>query len=117
MNLDPPRLFRALSDETRLRSLVLLHEEGDLCVCELTHALGLVQPKVSRHLATLREAGIVADRRQGIWIYYRIHPELPEWATAILAAASRGVAETASFAADRVALEKMPDRPGGRCCA
>ena len=80
MKLPPDQFFKALSDLTRLRMLVLLNCEGELCVCELTHALGEIQPKVSRHLAQLREQGVVQDRRQGQWIYYRINSGLPAWA-------------------------------------
>jgi ArsR family transcriptional regulator len=65
------RLFKALSDETRLRIVALL-SHGELCVCHLEEALGLSQPKVSRHLAALRSAGVVADRREGTWVYYRL---------------------------------------------
>jgi ArsR family transcriptional regulator len=65
------RLFKALGDETRLRIVALL-SHGELCVCHLEQALGLSQPKVSRHLATLRAAGIVEDRRAGSWVYYRL---------------------------------------------
>jgi ArsR family transcriptional regulator len=110
-------LFRALSDETRLRCLTLLQREGELCVCELTHALAATQPKVSRHLAQLREAGIVADRRQGLWVYYRLHPELPNWAGEVLRATAEGVAEAAPYLEDRERLTRMPNRPGAACCA
>jgi ArsR family transcriptional regulator len=65
------RLFKALADETRLRIVALL-SHGELCVCHLEEALQLPQPNVSRHLATLRAAGIVEDRRDGTWVYYRI---------------------------------------------
>ena len=69
-----PPLFALLADPTRLRCVVLLQREGELCVCELVHALDLPQPKVSRHLALLREAGVVEDRRAGQWVHYRLHP-------------------------------------------
>ncbi|MCM8781823.1 MAG: metalloregulator ArsR/SmtB family transcription factor [Candidatus Omnitrophica bacterium] len=64
-------LFSALSDETRLRIMVLLSEK-ELCVCQIEWALGLPQAKVSRHLAILRYAGLVKDRRDGLWIYYSL---------------------------------------------
>jgi len=67
------RLFKALSDETRLRILALL-QGGELCVCDLMAVLELPQSTVSRHLATLRNAGLVEDRRQGVWMYYRLAP-------------------------------------------
>ena len=68
------RLFKALGDETRLRIVALLSHE-ELCVCHLQQALRLSQPHVSRHLATLRTAGVVESRREGSWIYYRLAPQ------------------------------------------
>jgi len=117
MSLSTESLFRALADSTRLRCLLLLHQEGELCVCELTHALGESQPKISRHLAQLREAGIVTDHRQGLWVYYRLHPELPDWAQEVLRATADGVAGQAPFATDHASLSEMPNRPGAVCCA
>ncbi|HEX9626900.1 MAG TPA: metalloregulator ArsR/SmtB family transcription factor [Acidiferrobacterales bacterium] len=117
MHIDPPTLFRLLADETRLRCLTLLAAEGELCVCELTHALGLSQPKVSRHLAVLRENGVVSDRRAGLWVYYRLNPELPDWARGVLRAAVEGNGHAGTLPADRAALDAMPGRPAApRCC-
>ncbi len=65
-------VFKALSDETRLRTLKLL-EDGELCVCDIVAALDMVQPKVSFHLKILKDAGLVKDRKQGKWIHYSIH--------------------------------------------
>lgn len=65
------RLFKALGDETRLRIVALL-SHGELCVCHLEEALRLSQPKVSRHLAILRSAGVAEHRRDGTWVYYRL---------------------------------------------
>lgn len=64
-------IFKALSDETRLRILKLL-EHGELCVCDITAALDMVQPKVSFHLSTLKGAGLLKDRREGRWMHYRL---------------------------------------------
>lgn len=116
MALEADLFFKALADSTRLRCLVLLTQEGELCVCELIHALGLSQPKISRHLAQLRDGGVVLDRRQGQWVYYRLHPELPAWAGSVLGDTARGVAGQAPFDTDRAALAAMPDRPGAVCC-
>ena len=65
------QIFKALADETRLRILALLLD-GELCVCEIIAALELPQSTVSRHLAYLRKSGWVQDRRQGLWMYYRL---------------------------------------------
>lgn len=64
-------LFKALSDETRLRIMVLLSEK-ELCVCQLEWALGLTQAKVSRHLNVLKNTGLVQDRRERLWIFYSL---------------------------------------------
>ncbi len=79
------QLFKALADGTRLRILNLIgHRE--VCVCQIVEALGLGQSKVSRHLAHLRNAGLVNDRREGLWMYYslaqpcgRLHEQVVEW--------------------------------------
>jgi ArsR family transcriptional regulator, arsenate/arsenite/antimonite-responsive transcriptional repressor len=68
------RLFRALGDATRLRIVALL-SHGALCVCHLEAALDISQPNASRHLAILRNAGIVEARREGNWILYRLAPQ------------------------------------------
>ena len=115
--MKPENLFQALSDETRLRCLALLAAHDELCVCELTFALGVVQPKISRHLAILREQGVVADRRQGLWVYYRINPGLPEWAREVVLHFAHGASGQMPYAEDSAALGAMPNRPGTRCCA
>lgn len=63
--------FKALSDETRLRILKLL-EHGEICVCDIVAALGMVQPKVSFHLGVLKEAGFIKDKKHGRWIHYKL---------------------------------------------
>lgn len=67
-------ILKALADETRLMVLTML-QDGEMCVCEIMDVLPLSQPAVSHHLKILRQAGLVTDRRQGKWIYYRIDPE------------------------------------------
>src|SRR5208282_6865620 len=64
-------LFRALANPTRLRLLNLIADR-EICVCYFVEILGISQPKISRHLAYLRRAGIVAARRQGRWMHYRL---------------------------------------------
>jgi ArsR family transcriptional regulator len=117
MEMQCRQFFQLLSDDTRLRSLVLLQQQGELCVCELAHALGVIQPKMSRHLAALRDYAVVADRRSGQWIYYRIAPNLPGWARQVVDAAAREAAQKQPFANDRATLAKMPNRPGAARCA
>lgn len=116
MSISAEAFFAALAHDLRLRLLVLLQQEGELCVCELTHAMGAAQPTVSRHLAELRRIGLVSGRRQGQWIYYRIHPDLPEWARRVIAATVLGIGAQSPHTEDRAALETMSDRPASRCC-
>jgi len=66
------RLFKALADETRLQILWLLKGQEDLCVCDIMRVLGITQSKASRHLRYLYHLGLVADRREGLWMYYRL---------------------------------------------
>ena len=80
----PDSLCKTLADPTRARIALLVAREKELCVCELTCALDEIQPKISRHLALLRESGLLADRRKGQWVYYRVNPDLPEWANDVL---------------------------------
>jgi len=64
--------FKALSDESRLAMLWLLFNRRELCVCDIMEALGITQSKASRHLTTLKHAGLVTDRREGTWSYYSL---------------------------------------------
>jgi len=117
MNILPSTLYPAIAHETRLRCVLLLLEHDELCVCELTHAIGAAQPTISRHLAHLREAELVSDRREGLWIHYRINPGLPTWVTNVLQETADGVRGVAPFTADLAELKNMPNRPGASRCA
>lgn len=86
--LIPLQLFKCLSDDTRLSIMLLLQATGELCVCDITTAIMEPQPKTSRHLALLRETGLISDRREGKWIYYRLSPHMPVWAATILSQAA-----------------------------
>jgi ArsR family transcriptional regulator len=66
------RVFKALADETRLAMLALILRHGELCVCDLEKVLDITQSKASRHLRYLLNAGLLADRREGVWVYYRL---------------------------------------------
>lgn len=71
-------IFKALADENRLRALLALHE-GELCVCQIVEFLGLAPSTVSKHMAILKQAGLVASRKSGRWVYYQYPQEpLPE---------------------------------------
>jgi len=92
--MTPTTLCKCLADDTRLRLLTLVHDRGESCVCHLVDALGLSQPKISRHLAQLRACGLLRTRREGQWIHYRLSEELPDWARAAIADLRAGLPDT-----------------------
>ena len=106
---DPESFFRALSDATRLRCLLLLLTEERLCVCEFVHALDLSQPRVSRHLGHLRDLGIVTDERRGQWVHYRLADDLPDWVHRVIEAAAGATGVPWQAAHQRLCC--MPNRP------
>lgn len=107
--MDPLKFYKCLSDETRLRCMLLIQQEHELCVCELTEAIDEIQPKVSRHLAQLRKCGLLADRRQGQWVYYQINPRLPDWAKQVLSTTVE--ANSAFLVPNQERLSMMNNRP------
>lgn len=83
---DPISFYKCLTDDIRLKTLMLTHYHGELCVCELMHALQEEsQPKVSRNLAVLKKANILSARKHEQWVFYRINYELPQWAKSVIA--------------------------------
>lgn len=114
--MTPESMFNILSDPTRLRALMLIQSEGEVCVCELTHALQESQPKVSRHLALMRDAGIVEARREGTWMHYSLNPALPDWARQIVECSHTQLANLAVFRQHARRLSQMNNRPE-RICA
>ncbi len=106
----PHLFFKMLSDETRLRCLLLLAREGSLCVCELMDALEESQPKISRHLAQLRQSGVLLDERRGQWVYYRISGDLPEWLGQVIRELAHSASLNTQYQADTERL-KRADRP------
>ena len=114
--LDPTAFYKCLADDTRLRCLLLIEQEQELCVCELTQALNLSQPKISRHLAQLRQFGILQDTRRAKWVFYGIHPQLADWAKTVLVQTLR--ANSDMLAENNQQLNLMGDRPSRlqQCC-
>ena len=94
---------------------MLIQSEGELCVCELTHALQASQPKVSRHLALMRDSGIVESRREGTWVHYRLNSSLPEWARDIIGCNHARLADLPAFRRDAQRLTQMNNRPERLC--
>jgi len=121
---DMVNIFKALSEETRLRILKLL-ESGELCVCDIVSSLDMSQPKVSFHLNALKEAGLIADRKQGKWTHYRI--ESSDMFRRFLVLAVLEKTPQAAAAADRDRLDMFLQtkrnasklinaKAGGGCC-
>ncbi len=102
-------LFRALADRTRLR-LINLMGEGEICVCFLVEALRTSQPKISRHLAFLKRAGIVEARRDGKWMHYRLIDPADERAVEVMKEVRRWLKEDSEMQRDSARLMKV-------CCA
>lgn len=114
--ITPTEVFKNLADETRARATLLIAKLGELCVCELMCALDDSQPKISRHLAQLRSSGLLLDRRQGQWVYYRLNPQLPAWVHEMLQVTLAANAQWLEENACR--LQNMDDRPvrANACC-
>jgi ArsR family transcriptional regulator, arsenate/arsenite/antimonite-responsive transcriptional repressor len=85
--------FKALSDETRLQIMTLLLENDELCVCDFVGALGQTQSKVSRHLRYLYNAGLVEDRRSGLWMHYRLSSTLEPAQRTVVASLAEAVGD------------------------
>jgi ArsR family transcriptional regulator, arsenate/arsenite/antimonite-responsive transcriptional repressor len=108
-NYDLALLFAALADRTRLRLLNLMNGK-EVCVCYFVEILGQSQPKISRHLAYLRRAGVVAARREGKWMHYKIIVPVNAGAARILREALAVIREGKAMQADLARLGKA-------CCA
>src|ERR1700761_553293 len=106
---DLPRFFQALGDNTRLRLLNLMGDQ-EICVCYFVEILDAPQPKISRHLAYLRSAGIVSARREGKWMHYRIVMPPHIGASQILRQTLEWLKEDKAMQADRAKLSKA-------CCS
>lgn len=102
-------LFRALADRTRLRLLNLM-AAGEVCVCFFVEVLGESQPKISRHLAYLRRAGVVASRREGKWMHYRVATPADPHAARVFTEVMTWLDEEHGMRKDRARMDTI-------CCA
>jgi ArsR family transcriptional regulator len=102
------QLFRALADRTRLR-LINLMADQELCVCYFIEVIGAPQPKISRHLAYLRRAGIVGARREGKWMHYRLTVPSDSHAASIVKSTLEALRSDKDMQRDR-------ERLNGACC-
>jgi ArsR family transcriptional regulator len=116
-------LFKALADRTRLRILALLGN-NEVCVCHIHDSLGLPQPTVSRHLAYLRKSGLVAARRDGVWMHYQVSTSLNPVIRSLVVTAVDAVQQLPATTHDRKQFQRsfgqlyVLDSPaGGACCA
>ena len=107
--MNPVTVFKAMGDELRLSALLLIHHQGKLCVCEVMEAFDAPQPKVSRHLATLRDAGLLDTERHGQWVYYYLNPALPDWLRRVLE--ETAIHNAPLIESPLARLESMADRP------
>jgi ArsR family transcriptional regulator len=108
--------FKAVADPTRVRILATVIAAGELCVCHVEQALGVTQSRASRHLAMLKRAGLVVDRRDGAWVHYGAPRRPGPVARAILAAVRQAMADdpaTATVAARAAALRDRAAACGG----
>jgi ArsR family transcriptional regulator, arsenate/arsenite/antimonite-responsive transcriptional repressor len=115
------RLFQALADATRLRILGLLLT-GEICVCDIHETLRISQPKASRHLAYLRRSGLVATRRQGLWVYYRLADTSDAILTTIQQAVTHVLGHLETVRKDASRLQKktgccLPETANAPTCA
>ena len=110
---DPVMVFKAIGDGLRLSALLLIRDQRQLCVCELTEAFDAPQPKISRHLATLKDAGLLHAERRGQWVYYSLSPHIPSWLTRVLDEIARHNGELIEQPLGR--LGAMEDRPAVLC--
>src|SRR4029079_18071710 len=98
-------LFKALADKTRLRILALLGN-NEVCVCHMHECLGLPQPTVSRHLAYLRKSGLVAARRDGVWMHYQLSRSLSPQFRGIVGAAIDALRQVPATNRDRKQFQR-----------
>ncbi|MFB9134610.1 metalloregulator ArsR/SmtB family transcription factor [Vibrio sp. AK197] len=110
----PHQFFKLLADETRVRCLLVIAREHQVCVRELTQALDTSQPKVSRHLAQLRASGVVVDVRQGQWVFYRLSEHLPGWMRKQIQGLVESNCLKQEYQQDIQRLAAMTSRP--QCC-
>lgn len=114
--MNPTQFFKCLADDIRLKTVLLIANESEMCVCELMVALEDSQPKISRHLAQLKNCGILVARKQSQWVFYKINPLIAPWAMDVITLVSQ---QNTEFMRPNVKkLAAMGDRPEriNTCC-
>ena len=108
--MNVPDLFGAFANPIRLRILNLLQKHREICVCDLCEVLGMLQPKVSRHLAVLRDAGLVEVHRDGRWMFYSLAEAPSPLHRTLLRCVRTCLVEVDELAADRARLAAIEPR-------
>ena len=109
------RILSKFTDNKQINIIFYLLAVEELCVCDIGAALDAPQPKISRHLGMLRDAGVLLDRKEGKWVHYRLSPQMPAWAARVIEEA---------WEADRTAARKLASKltsvngtaDGKSCC-
>jgi ArsR family transcriptional regulator len=114
---DAAQFFKVLSDQARLKIIWLLFHHEELCVCDVMAALGITQSKASRHLATLKHAGLATDRKDGLWSHYALRQAQDKLAKTHLALLRRSLAARPDAAPLLKTLQRWLDgkKPGMAC--
>jgi ArsR family transcriptional regulator len=110
VNIDHTEIFATLSNETRLRCLYLAARHHEVCVCEVVDSLGVAQPTASKALNALKAAGLVKDRRDANWIYYRLNESMPTWIEAVVHATLDQLARSKIYLEDDKRFRKSRAR-------
>lgn len=105
------QFFKVLADETRLRSLALIVQHKEICVCELIYALDLPQSKISRHLAIMKLNGVIRQRREKQWVLYSLCPDLSTFKRAVIDLVLQEQENNSFIQQDNSRLLTMSERP------
>lgn len=110
------QFFKNLADDTRLKIILLIQMEKELCVCELTTALCLSQPKISRHIAQLKLHKLLSERKVGRWVFYSLVDEMPLWQKEVIQVSSlNNQAYLEQCSANLIGMGNRPSRQQN-CC-
>lgn len=114
-NISHTTVFASLSNKTRLRCLYLTAIHDEVCVCEVVDALEIPQPTISKAFKSLKDAGLVTDRRDANWTYYRLNDDVPGWVTEIIDSTIADLATAAPYLDDENQFAKSAVREKEVC--
>jgi ArsR family transcriptional regulator len=107
MNIDCTPVFASLANETRLRCLRLVAENGEVCVCEVVEALDINQPTASKALNALKSAGLLTARKEANWNYYALNSSMPDWMEAIVTTTVSALTNTKTYTVDQKRFQRL----------